>query len=153
MIADSRTIEQLEEVPLEERILDEVLHEMMQDASILLDNVEISLSLHATNVRIMANEYLEVMLSDLLTFAYHRSRDEVRRIWVDLREADDSYELSVTDDGPRLPLAMTDHPLHHGLRLAGVSLHLALHVARTYGGELELKGRNKGGRTEEQPSE
>jgi PAS domain S-box-containing protein len=146
VIADSRTIEQLEEVPLEERILDEVLHEMMQDASILLDNVEISLSLHATNVRIMANEYLEVMLSDLLTFAYHRSRDEVRRIWVDLREADDSYELSVTDDGPRLPLAMTDHPLHHGLRLAGVSLHLALHVARTYGGELELKGRNKGGK-------
>jgi PAS domain S-box-containing protein len=138
VIADSRTIEQLEDVPLQRRMLDEILHEMMKDASVLLDNVEISLSLHVTDVSVMADEYLEVMLSDLLTFAYNRSRKRIRKIWVELDEALDLYELRITDDGPGLSSDMMDHPLDHSLRLEGVSLHLAHHIVRKYGGNLEL---------------
>jgi PAS domain S-box-containing protein len=142
VIAESRTIEQLERVPLQERILDEVLHEVMKDSAILMDEVEASVSLHVTDVHVIADEYLEVMLSDLLTFAYRRSRKEMRRIWVDLTEQEGIYELCISDDGPALPRSVMEDPLDHRLRLEGVSLHLAQYIVRKYGGDLQLTQRD-----------
>ncbi|MHA2205548.1 MAG: PAS domain S-box protein [Candidatus Thorarchaeota archaeon] len=120
-ISNSRTIEQLAELPLRERVLDEVLSESMKDASMLLEDVVICLSLHALNARIRADEYLE-----------------------DLTDSDNSYELVISDNGPGITDSVKRNLFDPTSRFEGVGFHLAHHIVKKYGGSIEVLDRVHG---------
>lgn len=144
VITDSRTIEQLSELPLTERQLDSVLCESMKDASELLENVVISLSLHVKDVRVRADEYLEVLLSDLLSNAYHHNPNDEKRIWIDLTESEDEYELTISDNGQEIPHIIRNTLFSHDHRVQGVGLHLVRHIVEKYGGTIKVLDRIDG---------
>jgi PAS domain S-box-containing protein len=144
IISSSMTIEQLDELPLRERLLDEVLSESMKDASILLEDVLISLSLNVSNARIKADEYLELLLSDLLVNAYEHNPADVKRVWVDLIDSENGYELVVSDNGPGIPDSVKRSLFDPRSRIEGVGFHLAHHIIKKYGGSIEVFDRVHG---------
>ncbi|GAG86939.1 unnamed protein product, partial [marine sediment metagenome] len=73
IISETKTIEQLAELPLSERSLDDTLSESVKAATLLLEDVEFHLSLQVSGAQIRADEYLELLLSDLLANAYEHN--------------------------------------------------------------------------------
>ncbi|MHA2190751.1 MAG: PAS domain-containing sensor histidine kinase [Candidatus Thorarchaeota archaeon] len=144
IISNSRTIEQLAELPLRVRLLDDVLSESMKDASILLEDVVICLSLHALNARIKADEYLELLLSDLLVNAYDNNPADMKRIWVDLTDRENNYELVISDNGPGIPDSDKRSLFDPKSRFEGVGFHLTHHIVKKYGGSIEVLDRVNG---------
>ncbi|MFW9801773.1 MAG: ATP-binding protein, partial [Candidatus Thorarchaeota archaeon] len=130
--------------PLNEWRLDEVLCESMKNASILLDDVMISLSLHVTEARTRADEYLELLLSDLLVNAFDGHTSEMKRIWVDLKEEGDFYVLSVSDIEPGVEDGAGGNMVDLGSRSEGPGLNLARHIMRKYGGAIDVMRRMTG---------
>ncbi|MHA2208433.1 MAG: PAS domain-containing sensor histidine kinase [Candidatus Thorarchaeota archaeon] len=141
IISNSRTIDQLTELPLRERLLDEVLCESMKDASILLEDVVISLSLHVSNALIRADDYLELLLSDLLANAYYCNPAEMKRIWVDLEGGKNVYELLISDNGPGLSDSVKQSLFNPDSRIEGVGFLLAHHIVEKYEGTIEVHDR------------
>ncbi|MFX0107740.1 MAG: sensor histidine kinase, partial [Candidatus Hodarchaeota archaeon] len=144
IISSSRTIEQLTEIPLRERLLDEVLCESMKDASILLENVVISLSLHVSNARIRADDYLELLISDLLANAYYYNPAKMKRVWVDLEGHENIYELTISDNGPGIPDSEKRNLFSHDSRIEGVGFLLTHHIIEKYEGAIEVLDRVPG---------
>lgn len=141
LIADSRTIEQLYEIPMEDRLLDEVLCESLRDASVVFDNIEISLSLHIREVHVKADEYLEVLLSDLLANAYVHNPREDKRIWVDLTARNNVYELSISDNGSGIPDDTKEVLFCSERRVEGIGLQLVQYIVEKYNGSIRVLNR------------
>jgi signal transduction histidine kinase len=141
IISNSRAIEELAELPLRERLLDEVLCECMKDASILFEDVVISLSLRVSEARIRADDYLELLLSDLLANAYNYNPAEMKRVWVDLEEGENIYELIISDNGPGIPDTTKRSLFSSDFRIEGVGFLLAHHIVEKYEGTIEVLDR------------
>ncbi len=140
IIAESRTIEQLADIPLRERLLDAVVRESVKDVSILLDDLLIELSIDVTRAYVRADEYLEVLLSDLLSNAYIHNHNDIKRVWVNLTANHDMYELLISDNGPGIPENVRSNLPKPGSRF-GIGLHLTYHIVEKYGGAIEISDR------------
>ncbi|NHI82874.1 MAG: PAS domain-containing sensor histidine kinase [Candidatus Thorarchaeota archaeon] len=143
-ISNSGVMEVLTNLPLKERILDDVLCESMKDASILLDDVVISLSLHVTDARVQADDYLELLVSELLVNSYENNPSDEKRIWIELECDDSQYVLSVSDNGPGLSEITKRRLFDPGSRIEGIGFHLAHDIVEKYGGTIEVFDRVKG---------
>ncbi|MHA2143739.1 MAG: PAS domain-containing sensor histidine kinase [Candidatus Thorarchaeota archaeon] len=144
IISNSRTIQHISDIPLKERSLDEILCESMKDASILLEDVVISLSRHVSNARIRADDYLEILLSDLLVNAYDGNPADTKRIWVDLNGSENFYELCISDNGLGMMDTVKRNLCELSSRIEGVGFHLACHIVEKYGGTIEVLDRVSG---------
>jgi PAS domain S-box-containing protein len=148
IISDSRIMEEIAKLPLRNRVLDDVLCESLKDASILLDDVVISMSLHATEALIKADDYLELLVSDLLVTATHQNSSDKIRIWVELVDEGPCFVLSISDNGPGLPDGQKETLLDPSSRIEGVGFHLAHHIVDKYGGTIEVLDRVNGDPTQ-----
>lgn len=143
-ISTSGVMEALANLPMRERLLDEVLCESMKDASILLDDVVISLSLHATNARVQADDYLELLVSDLLVNSFEYNTSDTKRVWVELEDEGNVYALSISDNGPGMPDRAKRDLFDPSSRIEGIGFHLAHHIVEKYNGVIEVLDRVKG---------
>ncbi len=148
IILDSRVIEEIAELPLRDRLLDDVLCESLKDASILLDDIVISLSLHVTEAKIKADDYLELLVSDLLVNATDQNPSEKKYIWVELVEEGACFMLSISDNGLGVPDGQKENLLHPSSRIEGIGFHLAHHIVEKYGGKIEVLDRVSGDPTQ-----
>ncbi|MFX1367712.1 MAG: PAS domain S-box protein [Promethearchaeota archaeon] len=141
IISNSKILENLAILPLRERFLDEVLCESMKDVSVLLDEAVMSLSLHVTDARIKADDYLELLVSDLLINSFESNTSEPKRVWVDLEAQGPFYVLSVSDNSPGIPDRNRPGLSDINSRTARIGLHLAHHIVSKYDGTIEVHNR------------
>lgn len=141
LIGVTKTIEQIAELPLGERILDDALNESVKAASLLLEDVEFHLSLQVSGARIRADKYLELLLTDLLANAYEHNPNDQKQVWVSLTAEESTYELIISDNGPGLSDSAKNSLFDLSQRSGGVHLHLACHIIEKYGGSIEVLDR------------
>ncbi|MHA1961028.1 MAG: PAS domain S-box protein [Candidatus Thorarchaeota archaeon] len=141
IISETRTFEQLTKQPLRERLLDETLTECVETAIVLLDDVDIRLSIQVPRARIKADDYLEILLSNLLGNAYERNPGGEKRVWIELKAGEGSYELIVSDNGPGIPDKVKSNLFDSRSRFGGVDFHLVYHIIEKYEGTMEVLNR------------
>jgi len=141
VIAETQTIDALATIPLSDRLLDRALNETLMAAITLFDDVEFRMSIQVSDAQVRADEYLELLLSDLLSNSCEHSLKEGKQVWISLTEAKTSYELEVSDNRPN----MVDSPENNLLgtipRCRGLRLHLVHYIVEKYGGTLEVLNR------------
>ncbi|MHA1137782.1 MAG: PAS domain S-box protein [Candidatus Thorarchaeota archaeon] len=144
IISETKTIEKLAELPFCEKLLDVVLNEIVMAAIDLLDDVEFRMSIQVSEAKVRADEYLELLLSDMLTNAYeHNIRDD-KRVWINLTEGETSYELVISDNGPGMPDNLKNGLFDAHQRSGGLRLQLAHYIIEKYGGTLKVLNRIQG---------
>lgn len=141
VIAETRTIDALAEIPLSDRLLDRALNETLMAAITLFDDVEFRMSIQVSDARVRADEYLEMLLSDLLSNSCEHSTKDGKQVWVSLTEGETVYELEVSDNRPNLFENLKNGQLGTSHRFQGLRLHLVHYIIEKYGGTLEILNR------------
>jgi len=141
VIAETRTIDALSEIPLSDRLLDRALNETLMAAITLFDDVEFRMSIHVSDARVRADEYLEMLLSDLLSNSCEHSTKDGKQVWISLTEGKTAYELEVSDNRPNLFENLKNGQLGTSHRFRGLRLHLVHYIIVKYGGTLEILNR------------
>jgi len=143
VIAETRTIDALAEIPLSERLLDTALNETILAAITLFDDVEFRMSIQVSDARVRADEYLELLLSDLLSNSCEHSPRDGKRVWISLTEEETTYELEVSDNRPNLLDNLKSDLIGNSQRFRGLRLHLVHYIIEKYRGTLEVLNRVK----------
>ncbi|MFW9959147.1 MAG: PAS domain S-box protein [Candidatus Odinarchaeota archaeon] len=137
IISETRSIEQLAEMPLCERLLDNVLHECVMAAIVLLDHVEFRLSIQVSEARVMADSYLELLISDLLEETCKHSLGN--QINVSLTQAESDYLLCISSNGPKMPVDIKDNLMGTNQRSVGLCFHLVRQIIQKYGASVKIR--------------
>lgn len=101
--------------------------------------------------RVLAGEYLEHALRELLENAIEHAESGTPRVTVSLVEADGAWvDLAVQDDGPGIPeqerqVVLGEQPVTQLDHASGLGLWLVRWIADAYGGELDIRQPEGGG--------
>ncbi len=141
IITETKTIEELDELPLRERSLDMVLNETVQAAILLYDEVTFNMSIQVSKAQVLADDFLELLLSDLLSHACEQCEDGHRRVWIKLAESEHQFELTISDNRPLGSKENLNSVFDIGKRLSGLRLHLTRFIVEKYGGLFNILDR------------
>ncbi|MEM2142708.1 MAG: PAS domain S-box protein [Candidatus Thorarchaeota archaeon] len=144
LIDEVRATEHLMNVPLVERSLREVLDSCVMALSSRSENVQFETHYDVTEAIVEADEYLELLLTNILINAIEHNPKPVKRVWVTLSEEAQSYVVTVADDGPGVPDSTKAVLLDKARRFGGFGLHQSSQIAEKYGGRIEIGDRVPG---------
>ena len=144
LISETNIIEELAELSLCERLLDETLNETVMAAIMHFDDVEFHMSIQVSDARVRADDYLELLLSDLLSNACEHCQKDEKRVWISLAEGENMYELVISDKGPGMSNDAKDSVFDTNRRSGGLRLQLACMIVEKYTGTIEVLDRVDG---------
>jgi signal transduction histidine kinase len=93
---------------------------------------------------VLSDEYLELLMSNILMNAVEHNLKEKQKVWVTLDETSSDYIVSICDDGPGIIDSTKAGIFDMTRRFGGLGLHTANHLAEKYRGEISLSDRVKG---------
>ncbi len=138
IISKVKTTENLTEAILTPMQLDVILHDCISMISAKWDDVTIEYTPTLTNAMVIADTFLEYMLSNILENAVIHNHNEDKTIWVALGERDTGFEVIVGDNGNGLPDTIKDNLFDMSRRSGGVGLHQAKQILDKYGGRIKI---------------
>ncbi|NWF96012.1 MAG: PAS domain S-box protein [Candidatus Thorarchaeota archaeon] len=144
MIEEVRSTERLAMAPLGERSLHRSLKLCVDALSSRSHSAVFQTNLQTDEALILADDFLELMLTNILMNAVEHNPKETKHVWVSLVEHGDSYVVTVSDDGPGIPDANKAGLFDQARRFGGLGLHQATQIVEKYGGTLEVYDRVPG---------
>lgn len=140
-IANTQTMERVIAAPLGSMCLDKAVHDTVLSAIANYDDLIVHASIEVVNAVVLADEFLNHILSSLIDNAYRHNPAEEKHVWVCLREHGTGYEVSFGDNGPGMPSDIRGRLSNIEGRRIGVGLHLCQSVVGKYGGTIEIRNR------------
>jgi signal transduction histidine kinase len=109
--------------------------------------VELTLEIGVSDVRILADDYINVLLLNLLENAVIHNPNKRKRVWIRLNMTTEGYEVRIADNGLGLTMKQKVEILDPTRRFGGIGVHQARNIINKYGGELTVADRIKGDTT------
>lgn len=144
IIEEAKATELLLTTPIRERKLDEALWGIVKAYSSQSENVEFETSIEVENALIEADDFLELMISNIMMNAIEHNPNREKTVWVKLREGESGYILSIADNGSGIPDAVKSSLFDTSRRFGGLGLHTANYIAEKYNGRIEVHDRVEG---------
>ena len=141
MIDKVKLTEQLMTVSLKERSLDEALRRCIKTLHIRFRNISIESSFDVEDAVVLADEFLERLLSNLMMNAAEHNPNSEKRIWISLQKQDKGYVVAIADNGPGISDTMKASLFDMSRRFGGIGLHQAKQIVEKYGGRIEVHDR------------
>jgi PAS domain S-box-containing protein len=144
IIEEAKATEQLLSLPIRERKLDEAIditiNALLKSSEFI--NFESSVS---TKIAIIeADDFLELLLSNILMNAIEHNPKKDKKVWVNLSEVDEGYIVSIADNGKGVPDALKGGLFDTSRRFGGLGLHTAQFIVEKYNGYIEVVDRVPG---------
>ncbi|MHA2356118.1 MAG: PAS domain S-box protein [Candidatus Thorarchaeota archaeon] len=108
------------------------------------EEVSIEVDCRTTDARVIADEYIGHLLTNVIENAIIHNPEEEKRVWVTLKEERGGFEVSVADDGEGVPDTMKTVLFDQERRYGGLGLHQAKRILAKYGGKIEVDDRIPG---------
>jgi signal transduction histidine kinase len=140
IIQEANSTEQLLSVPLIERSLTQAVTTCIEAMS-HAENITFETLIMGGNAEVMADEYLELMVSNILMNAVEHNVKERKKVWIRLEPSGPDYLLAISDDGPGIPDSTKAGLFDMSRRFGGLGLHTVNHLVEKYGGRIELHNR------------
>jgi len=147
IIEEAKSTEQLLSGGLIERSLKQALNTCIE-AMKTMTSVQFETKMIDSEAMVLADEYLELLLSNILMNAVEHNPKENQKVWVTLEAEESMYRISICDDGPGMIDSAKAGIFDMTRRYGGLGLHTANHLAEKYHGEIALVDRVKGQHTE-----
>lgn len=148
IIEEAKATEQLLAVPTRERKLDEAIELTVKALSKISESITFDIALDSQDAIVEADDFLELLLSNILMNAIeHNPRDE-KKVWVELKEADGGYMVSIADNGKGIPDSVKASLFDTSRRYGGLGLHTAHYIVEKYNGRIEVHNRMEGDYTQ-----
>ena len=141
LIAGAKSTELLLSVPLAERSLGAAVGTCVEALSDRTEGVAFELKLQVVDSNIWADEFLELLLTQILMNAVEHNKSADRRVWVTLKDADTGFIVSIADNGPGIPDSIKGGLFDMSRRFGGFGLHTANQIVEKYHGRIEVHDR------------
>ena len=146
IIEEAKSTEQLLSGSLIERSLSQALNTCIEAMS-TMSTVKFETKMIDGESLILGDEYLELLMSNILMNAVEHNPKENQKVWVTLEETSSDYIVSICDDGPGIVDSTKAGIFDMTRRFGGLGLHTANHLAEKYHGEISLGDRVEGNHT------
>ncbi len=93
---------------------------------------------------IRADEFLHLLVCNLLENAVVHNTNEDKRVWLVLREVKDGFEVSIYDNGKGIKDKRKEELLDPDRRFGGIGIHQSKSIAEKYGGKVSIHDKVKG---------
>ena len=143
LIGEIQETEQLLTTPLRKRNLIAALTTCIAALEGRLDT-EFHYNLGVENAYVMADEFLELLLSNILLNAIEHNPKSKKEVWVDLAESSEYYMISIADNGPGISDVRKKELFDMARRFGGIGLHQAYQIVEKYNGEIFVEDRVDG---------
>ncbi len=130
--------------PLERTSLDFTLKSCIQTFKSNHSDVDFESSLGTTNAVINADKFLCNMLMNVFSNAVKHNDSNEKKIWANLKESGDGYEITIADNGPGITDSLKKSLLSPERRSGGVGILQCVQIASKYGGAFEIHDRVSG---------
>ena len=114
---------------------------MLKAYSSQSENVEFDTSITVRNAVIEADDFLELMISNIMMNAIEHNPNSEKSVWVKLNEGEAGYIISIADNGKGIPDAVKSSLFDTSRRFGGLGLHTAHYIAEKYNGRIEVHDR------------
>jgi len=141
IIEEAKATEKLLTTPIRERKLDEALKGIIKAYSSQSENVEFESSITVQNALIEADDFLELLISNIMMNAIEHNPKDEKAVWVKLSEGDKGYVVSIADNGSGIPDAVKAGLFDTSRRFGGLGLHTAHYIVEKYNGRIEIHDR------------
>jgi PAS domain S-box-containing protein len=130
--------------PLVEQSFNSIVEHCISESKIKHASVEFYSDIKLADVVVQADEYLNVMILNLIDNAIIHNSSEEPQVWVSLFSDENGYTLSVCDNGPGIPDNRKESLFDPERRFGGVGVHQAKKIAEKYGGRISVQDRVEG---------
>jgi PAS domain S-box-containing protein len=144
LIAKVRECSQLFDVPVEERSLTHALRTTIHLVKEKFPAAMVGYGQLPSEIFVEADLHLEILLFNLLENAIIHNPNDNPRVWVKLREVDNGYEVSISDNGPGIPDKKKKVLLNPQKRILGVGLQQTKRIVEKYNGHITIADRVDG---------
>ncbi|MFQ5833727.1 MAG: PAS domain S-box protein [Candidatus Thorarchaeota archaeon] len=127
--------------PFFERSLEVALKESLEVLRNEFPDVQVFMKCDVHREIVIADQYLEILLTNLLENAVIHNNRMNKQIWVELVKVAGGYEVTIADNGPGIPNDRKISLLDPTRRYGGVGIHQAKQILSKYGGRLSLHDR------------
>ena len=148
IIEEAKATEQLLSMPTRERKLDEAIELTIKALSKSSETITFETSFEVHDAIVEADDFLELLLSNILINAIeHNPRDE-KKVWVGLKEVEIGYVVSIADNGRGISDALKASLFDTSRRFGGLGLHTAHYIVEKYNGHISVNDRVPGDSTQ-----
>ena len=130
--------------PLERTSLDFTLKSCIQTFEKTQSDVEFDSSVGTTNAVVNADKFLCNLLINVFSNAVKHNESDDKKIWTNLREYGEGYEITVADNGQGIKDSLKKSLLNPERRSGGVGILQCVQIASKYGGSFEILDRISG---------
>lgn len=147
IIEEAKATEQLLTIPTRKRTLNEAVELTIKALSKSSESITFETSLPSHEAIIEADDFLELLLSNILMNAIEHNPNYEKKIWVELREEEKWYIISIADNGKGISDAVKPSLFDTSRRFGGLGLHTAHYIVEKYSGRIEVHDRVDGDHT------
>jgi PAS domain S-box-containing protein len=144
LIASVQTTATLLTTPLEKMSLDFTLKSCIDAFLSEHDDITVEKKIMVKEAVILADHFLNHLISHMLSNAEKHNESERKSIWVELAESNGGYALIVADNGPGISKVMKKNLLNPERRSGGVGIHQCVQITSKYRGTFEILDRVEG---------
>jgi len=148
IIEEAKATEQLLSIPTRERKLDEAIELTIKALSKSSESISFKTSISSRDATIEADDFLELLLSNILMNAIEHNPNEEKKVWVELKENEFEYMVSIADNGKGITDAVKASLFDTSRRFGGLGLHTAHYIVEKYNGHIEVHDRVAGDSTQ-----
>ncbi|TXT54250.1 MAG: hypothetical protein BAJATHORv1_80057 [Candidatus Thorarchaeota archaeon] len=144
LIEEVKNTEDLIEIPLLRRSLTSSLQGVIEAIENRMQNTQFIQSMLVDKAIILADEYLELLLSNVIINAIEHNPNDIKKVWITLEKDEGEYVISVADNGPGIPESRKDELFDMARRYGGIGLHQSVQIIEKYEGKIEVSDRVSG---------
>lgn len=148
IIEEAKVTEQLLTIPIRERKLDEAIELTIKALSKSSESIVFETSIDCRDVIIEADDFLELLLSNIMMNAIEHNPNDEKKVWVELKEVDIGYVVSIADNGRGISDSVKAGLFDTSRRYGGLGLHTAHYIVEKYNGHIGVHDRVPGDSTQ-----
>jgi signal transduction histidine kinase len=100
--------------------------------------------INVTDAEIMADDYLELLITNIVMNAIEHNPNDRKNVWITLDKSDKGYVVKIGDDGPGVGETRKGELFDMARRYGGVGLHQSSQISEKYGGSITVHDRVPG---------
>ncbi len=128
-------------IPLEKTNLVAIIKKSIEQFRAKNDGIIISTEFQTDSAIVMADRFIEHVISSLLDNAREHGEGKVTDIWVKLQRKRRGYEIVIADNGPGILDKKKREIFDAERRFGGIGLHQVKQIVTKYGGKIEVTDR------------
>ncbi len=128
-------------LPLSEFSLKVALENSLESLTEIYADIQIETRCSPKNPQVNGDKFIEQLLMNILENAVEFNERKDRKLWIDIQESGQGFQVSIKDNGQGISDAKKDSLFDPSRRFGGIGIHQTIRILQKYGGNISIHDR------------